>query len=414
MRIELSRAAFRSLVANGLVAAIATLAVGARTDQRVPPDSQTTRPVAELDAAIRRLSIPGADYRAALEQTLSRPSDAQVQQAIRTFLDRTPRHGDRFECNAEFLRLGAINALWRLRAALRHESPDLIEPVICRATPVVLDRSASSFPPQIDVYGLDLDRQALQLVLVKADGYDDLTARLTVQSPYRATIAVDPAALPEAGQSLDVAWGHLIHYSIPLVRPTTRLCASRIETIPARSIDFTPFGRSDDEALSDRDADVWADVRLDFADNKVEAMLCVTSADAHHERAGIGGCAVAFLYTTDADRVIDAVMPDNTSHVGWTHVAPAATTSRRAPGVVRHWFLDRGADANGQTSFVTARLAPLRVVSTPNAGCLSPVTYTDARRVAAVSASTQRGLDRQLVAMPSDIQKVRSRFAPIQ
>jgi hypothetical protein len=201
---------------------------------------------------------------------------------------------------------------------------DPIEPTACFASPVVIDLSAQTRPPILDIFGLDFDRGTVQLVMVTTEGYRDVTSALSVTSSFHAVVDIAAIPLSEQSQSLDLAWGHLIHLSVPLIQPTTRLCASRVETIPSgKTVSYTPFGRSTNRTLGASDS-VWADVTVSFADNKIEARLCVLP-HSKENGLGTGGCTVEFLYTTDPDRLADGILNESSSRA-----CGVATTDRRS------------------------------------------------------------------------------------
>jgi hypothetical protein len=93
----------------------------------------------------------------------------------------------------------------------------------------------------LDIYGYDFDRLTPEVVLVTNDGYRDVTAALVARSHYHLALKLWDGAVPWSSESvsLGLIWGHVIHHSIPLIRPTSPVCTSRVETIPAgRTISY--------------------------------------------------------------------------------------------------------------------------------------------------------------------------------
>jgi hypothetical protein len=278
--------------------------------------------------------------------------------------------------------------LWRLRETLTGDPPAPAEPAVCYAFPYAVDLTQPVHA--VHIYGFDFDAAPLQMVLVRSDGSEDVTAALVQVSHSHLTLNLEEGKIPfsATSRSLALAWGHLIRHSIPLVQPGTRLCSSRIETVAARTITYSlPQGGS----LSR--GDVWADALLDYSNNKLEAALCVGAARAEG-KAIRGGCTVEFLYTTDADRLIDAIVGDGSR-------------------LVREWLLPgRRRGREGSESSVTARLNPIAVVSSKDDGCISAIAYLEAKRTAALGPSVRRLLDRQLRSVDPAVRRLRPRFAP--
>jgi len=135
--------------------------------------------------------------------------------------------------------------------------------------------------------------------------------------------------------------------SIAVIQPDSRLCPSRIETIPAgRTISYAPPRIRRDARRAGVAATAVADTTFDFSTNKLEATVCVTAVD-RRRHATFSGCTVEFLYTTDPDRVIEALPRDPATHVSYRH----------QPGELS----------------ATVRLGEISLVSIADEGCVSPL-----------------------------------------
>ena len=98
--------------------------------------------------------------------------------------------------------------------------------------------------------------------------------------------------------------GHLVRHWIPLVQSTTPICSSSIEEVPAsKEIAYTlpPIAR--ELGFYSDAAKILANAALDYESNKIDATICTTAEG----RTPISGCAVEYVYTSDADRVIEWV-----------------------------------------------------------------------------------------------------------
>jgi hypothetical protein len=369
-----------------------------------------------LDRAIYELRSPSADYGTILQAAVEAlPDDASqdTKADIRTFLKRAPRPGAEFRCSADFVRARARLMLRRLREKLLNEAPSALEPAVCYSAPFALSATPhGSADGSLNLYGFDLDAVTPQLILVTSAGFVDVTPALAVRSHFHLTVKLGSAGgvnLLPGSRSLGLAWGHLIRYSVPILRSDARLCSSRIETIPSgKSVTYQlpPSARTVTGSSLNT---ISADVVLDHSSNKLEATMCVTTANP-----AVSGCTVAFLYTTDPDRVIDGVLGgglkgDASSTRGGR---PAIRQSSGDP--VRQWIFSRpeaGQSAAGDT-LVTARLNRIRVVSTEDDGCVAAVAYVEARRTATLDAGIRSVLDQQLRTIDREILQVRPRFAP--
>ncbi len=377
-----------------------------------------------LDEAIHLLADASSDYRKVLQEAVAGlPGNAggEVSGGIRRFLSRTPSTGAEFPCSVAFLRLRARQALWRLRETLLGEKPSFMEPAVCYSLPFVLDVTQLQIGGTLlHIYGLDFDAASLQMVLVTSEGYQDVTAGLVRTSHYHLTLKLGDGGIPISAKSkaLGLAWGHLIHHSIPVVQPTTPLCSSRVETVPGKTISYVPpsLSRDRDRRLDRAATRVWADALLDYSNNKLEATICMRAAT---ERGGgdmvLSGCTVEFLYTTDPDRVIDGVVGNLSSHVSYSHGERlTGMNSGRPRDPVRDWAfagLPRHS-VDSRAVSVTARLNQIVVVSSEDDGCISPIAYLEAKRTTVLNPVTRRALDRQLDRVNPAILNLQPRFAP--
>jgi hypothetical protein len=268
----------------------------------------------------------------------------------------------------------------------------------------------------VDIYGYDFDAVTPQMVLVTRDGYQDVTAALIARSHAHLTLKLDRVPWSSNSLSLGLAWGHLIRRSIALVHRATPVCSSRVETIPAgKTIVTAPPRTSGDGSLVRPGTKIWADASLDYSNNKLEATICMTADQAASDTI-FSGCTVEFLHTTDPDGVIEGVLGPLRSHISYTRATSQTTDIRNTAvqGPVRQWaFSGVRADrpGSGEVS-MTARLNEIRIVSTDDRACISPLAYLEARRTAVLSPETKRALDPQLTKVDPRILTLRPRFAP--
>lgn len=367
-----------------------------------------------LDQAIRSVGQPQADYRKALgdaSAALASMPDGPARGGLDAFLKRIPTHGPDYQCSDEFIRARARAMLWRLRDLVLDVQVRPLEPVVCYAVPFAVDLDRAQASGQVvDIYGYDFDATTLQLVVITPDGFTDVTPSLTVKSHTHAAVRIGGGGVPAdfRNESIGVAWGHIIHYRVPLVGPSTRLCASRIEAVqPGATVSYDSITRASGPSAP-APADVSADVHLEYSSNVLQAALCVTSPDVMES-----GCIDEYLHTSDPDRVIDGVLGPQSSRISFARGRTANIDV--GGGLVRQWNpggrqgLEQGSEV---AHVVTARLNGIKIVSRDAERCLPPIAYVEAKRTTSFPSATARVLDAQLKALDSAIVRLRPAFAP--
>jgi hypothetical protein len=385
------------------------------------PGRTQTSTLGVIENAIHLLGDPSSDYRKVLlgaVAAIPANADDRARDDIRTFLTRAPEPGPEFRCSVDFVRSRARQDLLRLRDSLRNEYVAPAQPSVCYAVPFALElNEAQTTSGWLDIYGYDFDRVTPEMVLVGNEGYRDVTAALVARSHYHLALKLGEGGvrLSAENASLGLVWGHLIHYSVAIIQPASRLCSARIEKLPSgRTISCSPPRISREGPAARQGTVVRADATLDYASNKLEATVCMTAAVHAGGDAGSGGCTVEFLYTTDPDRVIEAVLGELNSRV--SHVPTGRTRDvmkGTAHGPVGQWAFDGfppGHSEGGAIS-VTARLNEIRLVTVEGEGCVSPLDYLEARRTTALDPVTRQALDPLLEGLDPDISRLRPRYS---
>lgn len=380
------------------------------------PARTQTSVIRIVDRAIRALGDPSSDYRkvvADADAALPGDADDSTRAAVRRVLTRMPEPGADFRCSADFVRAQARKALLRIRDTLLNVPPDRAEPAVCYAVPFAIDSERVSAANQwLHIYGYDFDTAAIEIVVVTRDGHRDITWALSTVSHYHLMVNLASLSTSASDVSIGVVWGHLIRHSVALIRPTTRLCATRIETIPAGStISDAPAGVPGLGVATGPGARIWADASLDYENNKIDATICMT-ADWERQGGIVSGCTRNFVHTTDPDSTIEGIVGSMRSYISYTQGTGPTVTRGLRGGPVRQWRFSGFGLSGSEPPSVTAKLSAIRVVSTADSGCLSPQAYLEARRTSALSEATQRVLDPQLRRVDPVILSLRPRFAP--
>jgi hypothetical protein len=372
-----------------------------------------------LERGENALASSSADHRQALKTVLDGlPPGAPefVRSDIMTFLKRMPDKGADFECGPDFMRYRARQELERVKDKLLNTNPQPAEPQFCYAAPFAIDLAQPA--ESLEIYGYDLDTQPLELFVVNNDGsFEDVSFALSIRTHYH--LAVDlgrsRAKFSARSQMVSVAWGHLIRYSVSLIHPSTALCLSQIEEIPAgKTITFSPLLISGGGRLG-RGGNVRASARLNYESNKVDATVCMMATDQEPNPTTFGGCGVEYVYTTDPERIIEGVFSGLESRTPQIHLHPGQNIRReRRGGPVSQWvFVIPGAQPEaGIEPAVTVVLDKIRIASTKVEDCLPAVAYLEARRKRSIAPGTIKRLDMESRALPREILQLRPRLAP--
>jgi len=365
-----------------------------------------------LDEAVRALGNPSLDYSVVMKRALSKlpAGEDSVKNGINRFLSRAPAPGSDFKCGAEFLRRRARGELVAMRDALLNSTAEAVQPEVCYALPFAVDMSR--LPNAIEIYGYDLDQISVEMFLVSPIAYTDVSFALSLRTHYHLTFNLRDRGLEFLPNSelLGVTWGHLIHHSIPLIQPETRLCASKIEEIDPNTITYSPLRINVGVASAGAAATVSADVALEYKSNGVAAMVCATDLTVDGGQRSFGGCATQFLFTIDPDRTIEFILGRVQSRITYTSRKENKEVKVGGRGeAVERWTFATEGFTDPQ---LTIRFNKIRLVSTDTAGCVSAISYLEAKRVNGLSPATVRALDPQLSKVNSAILKVRPRFAP--
>src|SRR5262249_31564619 len=139
-------------------------------------------------------------------------------------------------------------------------------------------------------------------------------------------------------QTLSVAWGHLIRYSIWLMQPTANLCVSQIEEIPpSKTIAYSPLLISGDGHLGPG-AYVRASTTLNYESNAVDATVCMIVTGQGPDPTTLMGCGVEYVYTTEQERVIEGIFNGLESHTSYIDLNRAANSVQGTrDGPVSQW-----------------------------------------------------------------------------
>jgi hypothetical protein len=401
----------RAFALRWLTPLLTCVALGPASSRGAQPAvaNPAVRIVEVLDDAVAALDRPGADVRRVLTVALrALPKDAPpaIGEEIEHFLGRLPVPGVDFRCAPDFLRGRAMAEVFRLIDATHGEAVQPIGPRVCYAVPYAVD--ASRPPGRVEIYGFDLDMVETEMVLVANGSYRDISAALVRHSPTYLTLDLNHsvAALKADDDLLGFAWGNVIHYRIPVVQPATPLCHSWIQRIEQTQLPLSPplVDARPPARLSGR---VRAFVVLDHVMNQVEANVCASLTGAR----AYAGCALQFVQTVDADRIIEGIVGATASRLD-TRAAPGVRSSAigASAGPVRQWsWQGLGGEDAPQ---LTANLGAITVISSDKERCISAVDFLEARRAGGLAATTVQRLGPQVKRMPPVIRSMRPRFAP--
>jgi hypothetical protein len=382
------------------------------------PKANPQRTILVLDHAENTLATSSLDHRQALKSVLETlPSDTPefVRSDIETFLKRAPDERADFQCSHEFMRYRARQELERIKDKLLNTSQPA-EPQFCYAVPFAIDLALPK--KSLEIYGYDLDTKPLELFVVNKDAtFEDVSFALSSRTHYHLSVDLgsNGVKFSPRSQTIIVAWGHLIRYSVSLIQPTTSLCSSEIEEIPAgKPITFPPQLISGSGRLGSRGS-VRASTTLNYESNKLDATVCLMATDQEQNPTTLGGCGVEYVYTTDPARVIEGVFMKLESRISNIHpISGPNIIVEKSDGPVSRWTLDVPGAQSGASAeaTVTVTLRKIRIASTRLDNCLPAVAYLEARRRSGLANTTLKRLDSESRKFQAEILKLRPRFAP--
>jgi hypothetical protein len=374
-----------------------------------------------LEDAIRSLDKSSAQPRKIIEHTLRAlppEGNAAVRQSVREFLLRLPVAKEELVCGPDFLRSRAQQEFSRIKESFLNGPAEPLEPAACYSAPFLIDLTRNPEPQgTLDLFGYDFDRVPLELVLVHNGSFIDVTHALTMRSHSHLTVKLgnDGVRFSTDTEMIGLVWGHIIRYTIPVVQTSTTLCASRTEKIAADvTIRYSPPRIARAAGLRNAKRSVHAYLTLESVSNALSAMLCATVTS--DKEPVFSGCGAEQLFTTGTDDLIEQIIGGTHSTISFTDTSQPSSRILHGSsgGPVAGWTFTgtAGADGNSAGPEVATQLKRVRIISTPAAGCLSPIAYLEAKRTNLLSQGTIRRLDDQLAKIDPDILKLRPRFAP--
>jgi hypothetical protein len=384
-----------------------------------PPAVVLTQAIIVLERAENGLASSSVDYRQALKSALEGlPPGVEdfARNDITTFLRRVPDAEPDFKCNPEFIRYRARQELRRIGDKLLNRNPQPAEPQFCYAVPFAIDLTRPI--KTLEIYGYDLDTQPLELFVLNTDGtFEDVSFALSRRTHYHLTVDLgwNGVKFSPQSQMLSIAWGHLIRYSVSLIQPTTNLCVSQIEEIPAgKTITYSPLPISGNGHLG-AGGYVRASTTLNYESNAVDATVCMMVTDQEPDTSTLVGCGVEYVYTTQQERVIESIfsgLESHTSSIDLNRALNSVDGGRDGP--VSQWTfrIPTAQSATTTESMVKVALRRIRLATTTVDNCLPAIAYLEARRTKAVTAETLKRLDSQSKTIPPEILKLHPRFAP--
>jgi hypothetical protein len=364
--------------------------------------------VVALEQAVNALARPASDPRKVLRDVrmnLRASSHEFIETDIAAFVRRMPDPRTGVKCSAAFLRDRARKELLRVKDVLLDANPQTAHPEFCSADPAAID--AAKPARSIDVYGYDFDREPIQVLLMNDHGFLDATFAARLRSHYHLIIDLEAPGLKLSpmNRRIAISVGHLIRFSIPLIQSDTKLCTSRLEQIDAgKSISYAPPAIARGEELRAGPARFWVNASLGSDSNAVEATVCMTAVASSRARPGVSGCAVEYVYTTDADRTIERVLDDREAAMQSEHTVETRQSRRGSGPPVTEWEIaPAGGDASSTPPSVTVRFGAIRVISTDAGDCVAPSAFAEAKRTGHLGADAVRRLDPQLRAVDDEI-----------
>jgi hypothetical protein len=298
----------------------------------------------------------------------------------------------------------------RIKDLLLGDSPPPLEPLACFSSPFVLEAAGDGERNgTIELYGYDFDRMKPELVLIQNGNFTDVSAALTRKNDFHLTVKLGSGGvrLSRSSEKLGLAWGNVLHYTIPIVQETSALCEPKIEKIPAgATVRVLPPRIGAAAQGKQTGAELRASVALETVSNAVNVFLCATIIV--DRKATFGGCSREQIFTAGSDQYIDRILSDTDSAISSAQRAgrPLDIKVGKSTGPVATWTFSN----LNSTPEAAVKLNESRVLSMPADGCISPYAYMEAKRRNELTRETIRRLDPQLARLNPALLKIRPRF----
>ncbi|HEY3080087.1 MAG TPA: hypothetical protein VGM69_09290, partial [Chloroflexota bacterium] len=269
-----------------------------------PVVGQTDKAIATLDDAIRALENASADWQQILQDTvagLEQAGQRTIRDEVSDLLNRgIGAAGSEFRCNADFVRNRMRQELMRIKARLLGGDLPVLEPVFCDVVPLAIDRArVPASLNRVDFFGYDLDKQGLQVLLVRANGSStDVTDRLDRPTHYHMTLnlGANGAQLGPDSQRFLMKWQDRELGTIGIIQPTTPVCQARRITFSPNPVTFVPPHTKGDREFNGHGPNVGVGVTLLNRRTHVEAKIEMTATETRSDWTTASGSVVERIY----------------------------------------------------------------------------------------------------------------------
>ncbi len=385
-------------------------------------DDTTAQTVATLNDGINLLGDTSSDYKKVLQDTLAKlPREAQdfVKNDITDLLRRAPAAiGTEFRCNVDFLRIRAREELIRIKAKLLNTSFPPPEPELCSVVPLAVDVARVPNPLNLlEIYGYDFDRVPIQALLVNSGGTVDVSFALAKPTHYHMTLnlGANGVHFSSNSQMLAFKWNNAIQSTISVIQPTTPICESRPDEVPAGKLtSLRPPLVGGDRNFAGHGPNIHAHVRLINRGTRVDVEVFMEAMETKSDYTAVSGLSTETFFTPSPGRKVDQIVGDSESDKRYTHGQDPRDVINAAPGEpVSQWEFSGfdGDRAAGTDTQITVHFNKVRIVTTETKDCVPATAYTQAKQLQLLSPATIQRLDPQLNKLPPDIIRLAPRFS---
>jgi hypothetical protein len=364
----------------------------------------TTQTVNALDDAIDSLSTQSANWQQVLQDTMGKLTDtaqSTIRNEIANLASRSVAQvGVEFRCNADFIGARVRQALIAIKANLLNQPVPPIEPAVCQAVPLAIDRSlVPDRLKQLEFYGYDFDKASnLRVLHERTPGRIDVTSKLNRPTHYAMILhfGANGVGLDNSSQKISLEWGGKQISQIAVIQPVTPICQSKLMPFTPQSITYIPPKTgSGDGDFDGNGPKVIVKVSLIVRPKQLSALVYMSAKETQDDWTHAEGWREFPLYSPDPGWSINSVVGDLSSDYQYTdsnHTDDSFDLGSGGP-VKRLVFVgDTDSDEAGTRTKADIAFNALRMELIQSADCVADSAVTNSVAAGLISPALFRRL----------------------
>jgi len=310
----------RVFTSHGAITSIVVILLAFTLTAGCSFEDPINKAIAVLDKAINEMSYANADWETILQESRDQLTDS-AQSSIRNEVSNTLNRAVaassiEFRCDADFIRKRALQDLIRIRAKLKGQSVNPLEPVFCQAVPNNIDLNlepASRPIIEFDGYDFDATPRPQAFLLQKNGALLDVSQYLSITHHYQMTLNIGGNGVPISDQSekIHLKWNGTLLSEIPVVQPKCKI----------KTVDYSPssFTHQPPHTWGDTDyagagPEVSFDAYIKYDANRVYAPIYMRAIETESDWTMADGWATVILYEPPPGWKVIDISPKSDVH----------------------------------------------------------------------------------------------------